>query len=153
VIVKIITTYVLNSKRQSSNTSNFIFIEASRQLQGHTLHPRDVVLRTVPPERNPSTGSSRRESGPPTGNLHRHHRKGKGGSGGVADVIAFKAVRWEQVGGSELATTDIGGMGMSANGAGKTLTGGSHNLFSISNDFQCPNFKIQNDALSGLQNS
>jgi hypothetical protein len=71
----------------------------------------------------------------------------------VADVIAFKAVGWEQVGGSELATTDIGGMGMSANGAGKTLTGGSHNLFSISNDFQCPNFKIQNDALSGLQNS
>jgi hypothetical protein len=36
-----------------------------------TPHPRDVVLKTVPPKRNPSTRSNCRESGPPTGNLNR----------------------------------------------------------------------------------
>jgi hypothetical protein len=45
-------------------------------LQGHTPRPRSEVLHRQPkPETGPSTGSSHRESGPPTDNLHRHRRK------------------------------------------------------------------------------
>jgi hypothetical protein len=36
-----------------------------------TPHPREVVFKMVPPERNPSTRPNRRESGPPTSNLNR----------------------------------------------------------------------------------
>jgi hypothetical protein len=52
-------------------------MEASRRVQGHTPRPRDVVLRMVPPERDPSTGPSHQESRPPIGNLHRYRSKGR----------------------------------------------------------------------------
>jgi hypothetical protein len=64
----------MNLKRQSLSESGFkhkiILAEASRQLQGLTPHPRDVVLRMLPPKRDPSTEPSHQESGPPTGNLY-----------------------------------------------------------------------------------
>jgi hypothetical protein len=67
----------------------------------------------------------------------------------MAGALSFKAVGWELV-----SDREVGGDwhqwhgGMSASRAGKTLTSGTHNLFSISNDFFCLNFEIQNDALS-----
>jgi hypothetical protein len=50
-------------------------MEASRRLQGLTPHPRDLVLKTNMPERDPSMGPNYRESGPPIGNLCQHHQK------------------------------------------------------------------------------
>jgi hypothetical protein len=52
-------------------------VEASQRLQGLTLRLRGVVLRIVPPERDPSTEPSHRESRPPNGNLHRHQKNGR----------------------------------------------------------------------------
>jgi hypothetical protein len=82
VIVKIIITYVQNSIRQSLSRSGFkhkiIRAEASRRLQGHTPRPRDVVLRSDPSKKDPSTESNHWESGPSIGNLCRHPRREEG---------------------------------------------------------------------------